>query len=202
MPELGVSVDDVRRADEGDRQPALRHGRRHRDAVGPALAPDLVIHPVGHVLKHHADGGDLGVFPVVDIERDRLLHEARVRSGQSGDDVTDGRIRIRHLVFRDCSERSRKLFRRRTVTDRLREEFDPGSGAPIPVVLVQQLQVGRQEGEAIVRTQNRLPDLVELPDEASRVDPEGVQGSDEVLLLSEEACVVDDAVVVEVDVVR
>ena len=88
------------------------------------------------------------------------------------------------------------------MADRFREELDPGSGAPVSVVPVQQLEVGRQEGEAVVRAQNGFPDFVKLSDQTSGVDPEGLESSDEVLLLPEEAGVVDDAVVVEVDVVR
>ena len=90
----------------------------------------------------------------------------------------------------------RQLFRARTVTDGLREELDPRPRAPVAVVPVQQLQVGRQECEAVVRPQDLLPDLVKLSDEHAGVHSEGLQGSDEVLLLPEEAGVVDDGPVV------
>ena len=49
-------------------------------------------------------------------------------------------------------EVSREFFRARPMPERLGKEFDPGSGAAVAVIPVEQLKVGRQEGEAVVRT--------------------------------------------------
>ena len=133
--ELGVSVVDVRRTNEADRQPALGHGRGHGHPVGPTFPPDLIVHPVRHVLKHHPDSGNFRILPVVDLEGDPLLHEARVGSGQSGDHVTKDRIRICVFGFGNCFERSWEVGLGRSVTDGLGEKVDPGFGAPIPVIL-------------------------------------------------------------------
>ena len=104
--ELGVGVDDVRRAHEADRQPTLGHGGGHGDSVGPTFASDLVVHPVSHVLQHYSDGRNFRILPVADLERDGLLQEARVRSGQTHDHVTEDRIWIRVFGFGNCFEGS------------------------------------------------------------------------------------------------
>ncbi len=71
-PELCVGVGDVGGPDEADREPALGDRGRHGHPIGPALAPDLVVHPVGHVLEHHPDCGNLRIFPVVDLELENV----------------------------------------------------------------------------------------------------------------------------------
>ena len=71
------------------------------------------------------------------------------------------------VVTGNRSKRNGEIVLRGSVIRNFGEEIDPSSGTPVPVRPSQQLEIGREESEAIVRFENRFSHLVKFSDQTT-----------------------------------